>query len=46
MKFIVAALYTDFKTVVVDDEGVEQMDLYTAPPKSGKLIIRLERAGA
>ncbi|QDS74881.1 hypothetical protein FKW77_003586 [Venturia effusa] len=44
MKFIVAAIYTDFKTTVVDDEGVEQMDLYTAPPKSGKLIIRLEHA--
>lgn len=46
MKFIVAAIYTDFKTTIVDDEGVEQMDMYTAPPKSGKLIIRLEHAGA
>jgi hypothetical protein len=44
MKFIVAALYTDFKTTIVDDEGVEQVDLYTAFPKSGKLVIKLEHA--
>ncbi|TID15282.1 cytochrome P450 [Venturia nashicola] len=46
MKYIIAAIYTDFKTIIVDDAGVEQIDLYTAPPKSGKLIIRLEHAGA
>lgn len=46
MKFIIAAIYTDFKTMIIDDEGVEQMDMYTAPPKSGKLIIRLEHAEA
>jgi cytochrome P450 len=42
IKFIVAALYTNFTTHIVDDEGFEQMDVYTAPPKSGKLIIRVE----
>lgn len=42
MKYIVAAIYTNFMTTIVDDDGVEQMDLYTAPPKSGKLVIKLE----
>jgi hypothetical protein len=45
MKYIVAAIYTGFKTTIVDDEGVEQTDLYTAPPKSGKLVIKLEHVG-
>jgi cytochrome P450 len=42
IKFIVAALYTNFTTHIVDDEGIEQMDVYTAPPKGGKLIVRVE----
>jgi hypothetical protein len=41
MKYIIAALYSNWKTVVVDDEGIEQMEIYTAPPKSGKLVISL-----
>jgi hypothetical protein len=45
MKYIVAAMYTDFKTTIVDDEGIEQMDRYTAPPKGGKLVIKLAHAG-
>ena len=43
MKFIIAAIYTNFRTVIVDDEGVEQLDLYTAPPAGGKLVVKLER---
>lgn len=42
MKYIVAAMFTNFKTHIVDDEGIEQMDSYTAPPKGGKLIVKLE----
>jgi hypothetical protein len=45
MKYIIAALYTNFTTEIVDDQGIEQMDLYTAPPSSGKLIVKLSRAG-
>jgi hypothetical protein len=41
MKYIIAAIYSNWETVIVDDEGIEQKDIYTAPPKSGKLIIRL-----
>ena len=43
MKFVVAALYSNFMTTIVDDQGIEQSDAYTAPPKSDKLIIKLEK---
>lgn len=43
MKYIVAALYSNYTTSIVDDTDIEQSDAYTAPPKSGKLVIRLER---
>jgi hypothetical protein len=43
MKYIVAALYSNYSTVIVDDTGIEQMDSYTAPPGSDKLIIRLDK---
>jgi hypothetical protein len=43
MKYIVAALYSNYSTVIVDDKGIEQSDAYTAPPKSDKLMIRLVR---
>ncbi|EFQ95282.1 hypothetical protein PTT_06732 [Pyrenophora teres f. teres 0-1] len=43
MKYIVAALYSSYSTSIVDDTGVEQMDSYTAPPKSDKLIVRLQK---
>ncbi|KAF2203987.1 cytochrome P450 monooxygenase-like protein [Delitschia confertaspora ATCC 74209] len=42
MKYILAAIYSNFKTTVIDDAGIEQSDAYTAPPKSDKLMIRLE----
>lgn len=43
MKYIVAALYSSYSTTIVDDAGIEQMDAYTAPPKSDKLIVKLEK---
>lgn len=42
MKYIIAAIYANYRTFVVDDVGFEQSDAYTAPPKSDRLIIRLE----
>jgi len=41
---MVAAVYTNFKTYVVDDEGIEQTDGYTCGPASNKLFLRFERA--
>jgi hypothetical protein len=43
MKYIVAALYSNYTTSVVDDTGIEQSDSYTAPPMSDKLMIRLDK---
>lgn len=40
MKLITAAVFVNFTTHVVDDEGIEQVDAYTAMPKSNKLILR------
>jgi hypothetical protein len=43
MKYILAAIYSNYRTTIVDDAGIEQSDSYTAPPQSDKLMIRLER---
>ena len=42
MKLIIAAIYTNFSTHIVDDEGIEQVDAYTAGPRGNKLILRFE----
>ena len=43
MKLIVAAVYSNCRTSVVDDEGIEQGDGYVAGPTGNKLIVRFER---
>ncbi|KAK8165289.1 cytochrome P450 monooxygenase-like protein [Phyllosticta citrichinensis] len=44
IKHIVAAIYSNYETRVVDDAGMEQQDTYTAPPKSERpLTVTLER---
>ncbi|KAF4340868.1 benzoate 4-monooxygenase cytochrome P450 [Fusarium beomiforme] len=40
MKFILAVIYDNFETTVVDDDGIEQEDAYTARPLGEKLVIR------
>lgn len=40
MKLIVAAIYTNWRTVIVDDEGIEEIDAYTTRPRSNRLILR------
>jgi hypothetical protein len=46
MKYIVAALYSNHSTTIVDDTGIEQIDAYTAPPASHGLLVRLEKLTA
>ena len=41
-KTILAAIYTNFRTTIVDDSGIEQSDAYTAPPSGKSLILRFE----
>ena len=43
MKYIVAALYSNYSTTIIDDTGIEQSDSYTAPPKGDKLLLRLDK---
>ena len=43
MKYIVAALYSNYSTSILDDTGIEQIDSYTAPPKNDELMIRLDK---
>lgn len=42
MKLVVAALYTNYKTEIVDAEGIEQADVFTAGPVGDKLILRFK----
>lgn len=43
IKMVIAAVYTNFRTHVVDDEGIEQIDGYTTGPRSNQLILRFEK---
>ncbi|PGG99521.1 unspecific monooxygenase [Blastomyces parvus] len=42
MKLVVAAIYSNFTSRIVDDEGIEPTDAYSAPPSSNKLVLKLE----
>lgn len=41
-KIILAAIYSNFRTMIVDDSGIEQSDAYTAPPSGKSLMLKLE----
>lgn len=43
MKLVIAAIYTNYVTEIVDDEGMEQADTFIAGPVGGKLVLRLKR---
>ncbi|KAI1141826.1 cytochrome P450 [Hypoxylon sp. FL0543] len=43
MKLIVAAIYSNYTSHIVDDEGIEPTDAYTGHPKSNSLYLRFER---
>ncbi|KAL3423785.1 cytochrome P450 3A12 [Phlyctema vagabunda] len=43
IKLVIAAVYSNFTTHIVDDEGIEQLDGYTCGPVSNKLILRFEK---
>ncbi|KAM3075516.1 hypothetical protein ACMFMG_007659 [Clarireedia jacksonii] len=45
IKLMVAAIYTNFTTTVVNDDGVDQMDGYTCGPSAGKLFLHFGHAG-
>ncbi|GAW20275.1 hypothetical protein ANO14919_097760 [Xylariales sp. No.14919] len=43
MKLVVAAIYSNFSSHIVDDRGIEQTDMYTGHPRSNALHLRYER---
>ncbi|KAL7622514.1 hypothetical protein AAE478_008021 [Parahypoxylon ruwenzoriense] len=45
MKLIVAAIYSNYTSHIVDDAGIEQTDAYTGHPRGNSLYLRFERAG-
>lgn len=42
MKVVVATIYTNLKTSIVDDEGIEQRDAFMGAPKGDKIILKFE----
>lgn len=40
MKFAIAAIYTNFTSEIIDAEGIEQADGFTAGPKGNKLLLK------
>ena len=42
---MVAAIYMNYTTKIIDDEGIEQMDGYSTGPKGNKLIMQVEAVG-
>ncbi|KAH8666749.1 cytochrome P450 [Xylariales sp. PMI_506] len=43
MKLLIAAIYTNYTTHIVNDEGIEPTDGYTAHPTSGQLWLRFQK---
>lgn len=39
MKFIVAGIYTNYTTRIIDDTGIEQEDAFIARPRGNKLVL-------
>jgi hypothetical protein len=39
LKTIAAAMYTNYETSIVDDEGIEQEDAFLAGPVGRKLVL-------
>ncbi|KAI1291421.1 cytochrome P450 3A12 [Xylaria venustula] len=46
IKLIIAAIYTNFNSHIVDDRGIEQTDMYTGHPKSNALYLRYEKVSS
>ena len=40
IKLLVAAIYSNWETKIVDDDGIEAIDAYTTRPTSNKLMLR------
>ena len=43
MKLILATIYTNYTTSIIDDTGIEMIDAYVSGPKSNQLTLRFEK---
>jgi len=44
LKFVAAAIYTNYTTKIIDDMDMEHLGGYFSGPKGQKLILQFERA--
>ncbi|KAL8997328.1 MAG: hypothetical protein Q9169_003362 [Polycauliona sp. 2 TL-2023] len=44
LKYVTAAVYTNFTSTIIDDTGIEQEDGYTVGPKGYQLTVKFVRA--
>ncbi|KAB8073608.1 putative cytochrome P450 monooxygenase [Aspergillus leporis] len=42
IKLVAAAIYTNFKTSIVNDDNIEAIDAYTVKPRGEKLVLKFE----
>ena len=42
MKLVVAAVYSNYMTEIVDGEGMEQADTFVSGPVGGKCVLRFK----
>lgn len=42
MKLVVAAVYSNYVTEIVDGEGMEQADTFVSGPVGGKCVLRFK----
>ena len=43
IKLVIAAVYSNFRTHIVNDDGIEQTDGYTVGPASNQLSLGFEK---
>lgn len=42
-KLVAAAVYSNFRTTIVNDDDIEAIDAYTVHPRGEKLILKFQK---
>lgn len=42
MKLVAAAIYSNYASVIIDDDGIEETDAYTVRPRGEKLVLKFK----
>lgn len=43
LKLAVAAIYTNYTTIILDDEGIQMIDGYSAGPAAEKILMQFTK---